>query len=44
MESLEEVAEFNEYFSSVFSREDLVSLPVVDGGPAGGGLFDMVIS
>ena len=45
VESPEEVAEeFNDYFSSVFSREDLVSSPVVDGGPAGGGLFDMVVS
>ena len=45
VESPEDVAEeFNDYFSLVFSREDLLSLPVVDGGPAGGGLFDMVVS
>ena len=45
MESPEGVAEeFNDYFSSMFSREDLVSIPKVDGGPAGGGLFDIVIS
>ena len=45
VESPEGVAEeFNDYFSSVFSREDLVSIPEVDGGPVGGGLFDIVIS
>ena len=45
VESPEGVAvAFNDYFSSVFSREDLASIPEVDGGPAGGGLFDMVIS
>ena len=37
VESPEDVAEeFNEYFSSVFSWEDLLSIPVVEGGPAFG--------
>ena len=45
VESPEDVAEeFNDYFSSVFSRDDLVSIPVVNGGPVDGGLFDMVVS
>ena len=44
-ESPEEVAEeFNKYFSSVFSSEDLESMPEVEGGRAGGELLDMVVS
>ena len=44
-ESPEEVAEeFNKYFSSVFSSEDLESMPEVVGGRAGGELLDMVVS
>ena len=36
-ESPEEVAEeFNKYFSSVFSSEDLENMPEVEGGRAGG--------
>ena len=39
-ESPEEVAEeFNKYFSSVFSSEDLESMPEVEGGRAGGELL-----
>ena len=45
VESPEEVAEeFNVYFSSVFSMEDLGSVPEVGGGPGGGNLFDMIVS
>ena len=41
----EEVAEeFKEYFSSVFSLEDMTSLPEVSGGRAGEVLSDMVVS
>ena len=31
--------EFNKYFSSVFSSEDLESMPEVEGGRAGGELL-----
>ena len=45
VESPEGVAEeFNGYFGSVFSSEDLENLPEVDGGLAGERLLDMVIS
>ena len=36
--------EFNEYFSSVFSLEDMTSLPEEGGGRAGEDLSDMVVS
>ena len=45
VESPEEVAEeFNEYFSSVFSLEDMSSLPEVGGGRAREELSDMAMS
>ena len=45
VESPEKVAEeFNEYFYSVFSMKDFWSIPEAEGGPAGGGRLDMVIS
>ena len=45
VESPEKVAEeFNVYFSSVFSMEDLGSVPEVGGGPGDGDLFDMIVS
>ena len=42
VESPEE--EFNAYFSSVFSVEDLGSVPEVGGGPGHGNLSDMIVS
>ena len=44
-ESPEDVAEkFNEYFSSVFSVEDVGSIPEAVGGSGVGGLSDLIVS